>query len=314
MKPNNIISIRMPNPYFEKDNNAFLVSHNDERILIDTGIDTAEALAELEAELSRHGHQIEEITKILLTHKHLDHFGLAHRLVERSGAEVFIHEDDHADVAQFEERNDFINNLYAQKMADWGIPGEIINMLGMRNQLVKLGKSIKATPLQDGDAIPFGDSQIEVLHTPGHTQGSVCFRLGDLLFAGDHLLPDYTPNIGATEVTADNMLKKYQASLCRVRDLKVSRVLPGHGVEIDNLAQRVDEILQHHEERELRIIEILDENGPQTIFSIAKELFGDLVDHHILLGAGEVHSHIELLMEQSRVSAVDEKKYDVRNL
>jgi glyoxylase-like metal-dependent hydrolase (beta-lactamase superfamily II) len=299
----------MPNPYFEKDNNAFLIVSGNEKILVDTGIDTAEALSALEQKLQQHGHRIEEISQILLTHKHLDHFGLAHRLVDRSDAEVFIHEDDHLDVTQFEERNDLINDLYAQKMRDWGISTELIDMLSMRNTLVNLGKSIKATSVRDGDSIPFGNMNIRVLHTPGHTQGSVCFSLENILFAGDHLLPDYTPNIGATEVTSNNMLEKYQNSLNRVRDLEVTRVLAGHGAEILNLPVRVDEILEHHRDRELKIVNILEQGGSQSIFEIAQKLFGELKDHHILLGAGEVHSHIELLLEENRVVDAGENCY-----
>jgi glyoxylase-like metal-dependent hydrolase (beta-lactamase superfamily II) len=296
--------IRVPNPYFEKDNNSYLLDVG-ELILIDTGIDTPEAFSTLRASVEAAGHKLGEISKIFLTHKHLDHFGLAHRIAKISGAKVYIHQDDHLDVTRFDERHDTINNLYEQKMRDWGIPQNLIDMLSMRSRLMKLGRSIPAISLRDNERISVGAGELLVIHTPGHTQGSACFLVNDLLFAGDHLLPTYTPNIGATEVTSNGMLRKYRVSLHKIEKLNDIRVLPGHGDEILNPGERIQEILDHHKEREARILEILRDGRAKSVFEIAQGLFGNLREHHVLLGSGEVHAHLEGLL--------DEKQVDVHN-
>lgn len=303
-----ILKISLPNPYFEKDNNTYLLDAG-EIALIDTGIDTPEALAALESALKRHGYKIEQISKIFLTHKHLDHFGLAYRLQERSEAQVYIHRDDLEDVTHFDERFEWVNDLYLEKMELWGIPRPLIEEIGARSRFIGLGRSVPAEALTHGQIIPLGSEELHVIHTPGHTLGSACFVVGDALFTGDHLLPDYTPNIGATEITASGMLPRYLHSLRTIKEYAHLRVLPGHGGEIHDLVERVETILAHHRKREERILAILSRKRPQTVYEIAVELFGTLKDHHALLGAGEVQAHLEVLEAQGRVRRVEGHRY-----
>jgi glyoxylase-like metal-dependent hydrolase (beta-lactamase superfamily II) len=303
-----IIRIRLPNPYFEKDNNAYLIDSGGVA-LIDTGIDTPEAFAALQRALAHHGYRIQQIETIFLTHKHLDHFGLARRIQEISGASVHIHRADHEDVAHFDERFEHVNSLYAEKMALWGLPPELIEALGFRAKFAQLGRSVPAESLEDGQSIRLGSEEIRVVHTPGHTLGSACFLFAGALFTGDHLLPDYTPNIGATEIAQEGMLPRYLDSLRKIREYSHLRILPGHGEEIRDLAERVDIILTHHAEREKRIISILSDGKPRTVYQIAVELFGTLKDHHALLGAGEVQAHLEVLEGQRRVARLEGHRY-----
>ncbi len=301
-----VLSIQLPNPYFERDNNAYLIDAG-ELALIDTGIDTPEAFSTLERALTQHGYRVEEIKKIFLTHKHLDHFGLAHRLQEVCGARVYIHQDDQQDVAHFDERYDLIHRLYLEKMCLWGLPRRLIDVIARR--FARLGRSVSAEALRDGQKIPLGHSELLVIHTPGHTQGSACFLLEDVLFTGDHLLPDYTPNIGATDLSASGMLFKYRASLKRLRRFSGARVLPGHGDEIMDSTGRIEAILTHHQERAERIRAILSDRKPRTVYEIALLLFGKMREHHALLGAGEVQAHLEALEERGLVARLPDHRY-----
>lgn len=303
-----IIRIQLPNPYFEKDNNAYLID-SGELALIDTGSDMPEALSTLQEGLSHHGYRVEEIQKIFLTHKHMDHFGLARRLQEISGAHVYIHEDDYEGVARFEELYDHINRLYLEKMLQWGIPQQLIDIIALRSKFAHLARSVPAETLHEDQIIPVGDAELHVIHTPGHTQGSVCFHLEDALFTGDHLLPDYTPNVGATEVTATNMLPKYRNSLRRMREFSGLRILPGHGAHITDVTRRIDTILAHHEERDKRILNILADGHPRTVYEIALSLFGKMREHHALLGSGEVQAHLEVLEQQGQVEKLADHRY-----
>ena len=303
-----VTPIKVPNPFFERDNNAYLLDAGH-LVLIDTGIDTADAFSALEDGIVGSGHKIEEIGKILLTHKHLDHFGMAHVLAKISGAEVYIHQDDLIDVTQFDARHDLIDSLYEVKMREWGIPQNLIDMLSMRSRLVKLGRSVPAIPLKDNQVLNIGGQQLKVIHTPGHTQGSSCFLIDEVLFTGDHLLPTYTPNVGATEVTAHGMLRKYRASLLKIKEYSGRRALPGHGQEMEDANRRIEEIMVHHDEREARILEILKDRGPRSVYQIAQELFGTLKEHHVLLGAGEVHAHLESLLSEKQVSSSENLWY-----
>ena len=303
-------AIRLPNPFFEKDNNVYALESEGELALIDAGIEIPQAFEALRRGLEALGYSIEGVSKIFLTHKHVDHAGLAARIHELSGARVYVHEGDWPDVQEYDTRYPRVHERYIERMREWGLPPKIIEQMdATRKTFQELGRSAPAEPLRDGEEIPVGAAAVRVIHTPGHTRGSACFLIDDQLFVGDHVLPDYTPNIGATDITAHGLLGAYRGSLQKIRGLNGVKVLPGHGRPIDDVRARVDEILKHHDEREEKILRILADGRPRTVYEIAVALFGDLRDHHALLGAGEVYAHLEELQREKLVAPTEDGRY-----
>lgn len=302
MNPSKILQLRVPNPYFEGKNNVYLIA-DKKPAFIDTGIGTEEAFAVLKDCLNKHGYAINDLACIFITHKHQDHFGLARSLQELSGAEVYVHEDDWKDVAYFEERQSALSERYKKIMLEWGVPAKIMEYLTTISDKIKgMARSpLNLKALKDGERVSLGDSEIITIHTPGHTQGSACFLYQDKLFTGDHLLPDYTPNIGATDISQAFMLPKYIESLLKIRKLAGLEILPGHGEKISNYKARIDAIIAHHRERKKKILRILADGIPRTVHEISLELFGTLREHHIILGAGEVQAHLEVLQRAGQV-------------
>ncbi|MEZ6146789.1 MAG: MBL fold metallo-hydrolase [Planctomycetaceae bacterium] len=80
-------------------------------------------------------------------------------------------------------------------------------------------ESAEVSPLFDGDRLATADGEIEVIHTPGHTMGSVCFKFNNYLFSGDHVLPNISPNVGGGDLKNRGLLSHYLDSLAKVRDL-----------------------------------------------------------------------------------------------
>ncbi|MCX8103478.1 MAG: MBL fold metallo-hydrolase [Candidatus Bipolaricaulota bacterium] len=309
--------IAIPNPYFESPSNVFVIQNpHSPTVLIDTGIGTEESLALLRAGLSACHCSVQDISVVLLTHKHIDHCGLARSIQDESGAAVYVHSDDWADVTLFEERYEHVSRLYLEAMHRWGIPHEIITQMAhFRARFAGLGRSVPtAHKLADGQTLRFGELEFRVVHTPGHTQGSACFLLGETLFTGDHLLPTYTSNVGATDVTSAGHLGKFLHSLHKILALpnvESLEIYPGHGRPWKNPRPRIEKIFQHHHERTERILTLLHDGQAHTAFEIALTLFGKMREYHVLLGAGEVYAHLEELERAGRVRQAEPHRFQI---
>ena len=108
---------------------------------------------------------------IILTHAHGDHIGAVEELVEKYGVKVYIHEED------------------AKALIDSNI----------NFSKVLFGKNISINPdvmLKDGDEIQLGDLKFEIIHTPGHTKGGICIKVGNIMMTGDTL---FNNSIGRTD-------------------------------------------------------------------------------------------------------------------
>jgi hydroxyacylglutathione hydrolase len=299
-----IVRIPIPNPFFEGVTNVYVLAA-EPVTLIDTGIGTDEAVAVLERGLQAHGLVLGSIRQIVLTHQHLDHMGLASRLREASGATVYVHTDDWEGVAHYEAwHRTFVQRL-RERLHEWGTPAPILQASAALLQTggPQLARSTPAERLTDGQRLLVNRGELEVIHTPGHTRGSICLRYGRYLFSGDHVLPDVSPNIGGGELSASGMLCRYLDSLERIRLLQTPDLLvyPGHGAAFAHLAARVQVLQQHHREREEEIIAWLRSAGPRTVYEIAVMLFGQLQGYHVVLGTGEAHAHLEKLTAEGRL-------------
>src|SRR5450631_3910339 len=222
--------------------------------VIDTGWSTDEAWSALVAGMAVAGYTPADVEAILITHIHPDHYGLAGRLREASGAWVALHP---ADAALLPGRYGAgIDTLVAQMRAllsDCGVPGAVTAELSEASMGLREFVS-QAEPdvlLEHGRRVDLRGWDVVPLHTPGHSPGHVCFldRRGRLLLSGDHVLPRISHNISVHTQQPANPLADYLASLRAVRDLDVEEVLPAHEWRFTALAARVDELLAHHNDR-----------------------------------------------------------------
>ncbi|MGQ0570547.1 MAG: MBL fold metallo-hydrolase [Armatimonadota bacterium] len=154
--------------------------------LVDCGPKTGEALAALREGLAAAGSSIEDIERLVLTHGHGDHFGLAATVVKASGARVYAHP---ADVPKLTLDRTFIGPIRLL-LADAGFPESVADMVieALRRFRSQLDPITPAVLINAGDRLPSGDRTVEVLHTPGHAQGHICLWDGEALISGDLLL------------------------------------------------------------------------------------------------------------------------------
>ncbi len=299
----NVFHIGLPNPMFEGELNMYVIA-GDPLTVVDTGIGTPEALAAMEAGLAARGLAIEAIQRVVLTHKHADHIGLAREIHDRSGATVYVHEDDWEGVADLDKRHGEFVPLVLGKLREFQVPENLIAEL---QKFLGHGKRFAhetpAEKLRDGQTLEVDGRELEVIHTPGHTQGCICLRYGHHLFSGDHVLPTISPNIGAGELRRRGMMQRFLDSLDRIATYASPElvVLPGHGGPFSNLVERCAELKAHHAQREAAILDILRGGQPKTVYEIAQALWPRLPGYHIVLGTSEVNAHLEKAVDDGSV-------------
>jgi hydroxyacylglutathione hydrolase len=297
-----IHTLQVPNPFFEGRNCVYVIA-SDPVTLIDTGIATTRGFEALDLGLERLGLSLGSVGRVILTHKHIDHIGSAWRFQQHSGAEVLIHESECEAIAAVDPDGQRFRDLVAERMRAWKVPGDVAARPAKSASLRWEIAPAAPRALVDGQCIELGRGVLEVIHTPGHTIGSVCLRYGRYLFSGDHVLPDISPNIGGGDMRHRGLLGRYLDSLERIVQAAgdVEQVLPGHGAPFTNLHERCRELALHHRERLERVVAIVRDHPGQTVYEIAGRLFGDLEDFHVVLGCAEAEAHLEYLVDRGSV-------------
>ena len=255
--------------------NAYLIQGDKGCLLVDCGWNINQAFSAMERQLHEIGLGFENISLILITHFHPDHYGLAGRLVQVSKAKVALHQVE----------KDFIDSRYMNMEGLLDSTADILRANGVpekdlpRLQKASLGVRRYVAPvspevaLQGGEIIGQGEFQLEVLWTPGHSPGHVCLleRNKKILISGDHVLPATFPNVGLHSQSGPDPLPNYLRSLKAIEDLDVDLVLPAHEHVFSGLKPRIQEILHHHEERKKAILTALSE-GPQTAYEVSLKI------------------------------------------
>jgi len=255
--------------------NAYLIQGDKGWLLVDTGWNTNQAFSAMERQLHEIGLGLENIALILITHFHPDHYGLAGRLVQASGAKVALHQVEKDFIDSRYMNMDGLLDQTAEILRTNGVPGKDLPRL----QKASLGVRQYVSPvspevvLRGGEIIHQGPFQFEVVWTPGHSPGHVCLleRNQKILISGDHVLPATFPNVGLHSQSGPDPLPNYLRSLKAIEELDVDLVLPAHEHVFSGLKPRIQEILHHHEERKKAIIAALKE-GAQTAYEVSLKI------------------------------------------
>lgn len=221
--------------------------------LVDAGWNTDEAWAALNDGLDEAGGSIGDVSAVIVTHIHPDHFGLAGRVREASGAWVGLHPADAALlVGRYVDTDDLVARM-SDLLAVAGVPADKQPDLAHASMDIRSLVSM-AEPdvmLEDGDRLDLAGWDLQTIWTPGHSPGHVCFYSDErqLLLSGDHVLPRITPNIAFHSQQDANPLGDYLESLARLRAFDPEEVLPAHEYRFADLAARLGEIEDHHAAR-----------------------------------------------------------------
>jgi glyoxylase-like metal-dependent hydrolase (beta-lactamase superfamily II) len=278
--------------------------------LIDAGWDTDDAWKALNDGLATAGGSMSDVRAMMVTHIHPDHYGLAGRVREASGAWIGLHP---ADAIMLESRygnTDELLHAMSHFLIDSGVPDDKLPDLAFASMTMKsmVTMAVPDVFFEDGKDIDLPGWSLRTIWTPGHSPGHVCFYSEgrSLLISGDHVLPRITPNISVHTQTPSNPLGDYLESLMKLQDLHPEEVLPAHEYRFADLNNRIGELLAHHADRLSEIESVISDSPGSTAWEITLKLHWsrpwDQIESFMQRSAnGETLAHCVLLELQGRI-------------
>lgn len=295
-----IIPISIPTPFYVGDVNVYLIKE-DPITLIDVGPKTREAAAALRSKLGENGVQFADVCRIVLTHAHEDHCGLAKQVRdEAKNAEIMIHDWETGNLFGRLSKEQHRNLLLRS-----GVPPAVFDdMKALYEEISLLTDSLEDgdhTALNDEAELEFENGSLRVLHTPGHTPGSCSFaREADrTLICGDCVLKRITPNpiVSPDPVDPDKRfpsLAEYLVSLAKLRGYHPTLAYGGHGEPVTDFEEIFNRYVRAIDERQRNVLGLVDKNG-STAFEVALRLFPNAFGHdvHRFLAISESIAHLD---------------------
>ncbi len=300
--------IALPLPFALRSVNAYLVEGTHGWALVDTGLHTPEGEQELRTGLAAAGIGIGGLRRVFVTHLHPDHIGMA-GMLRRAGAEVAMHRPE----ITAAERMWAADHARVDETYAWferhGMPVDVDD--DMRRSWLAMGERVDpimdVMPVDDGAVIDIAGRPMRMIWTPGHTDyHAVLFEEATgVLFAGDHVLPRITSNVGLYASSRDDPLGDFLAALRAVAALPVRRVLPAHGDPFEDLPGRVEQLLDHHRARLDATLEALG-GAERDAYSVCRAVFPVLRSaHEERFALAETLAHLRHLEREGRAVALE---------
>lgn len=303
------ITVRLPqNPL--RSLNSYVLTGGERNLLIDTGFNQPECLADLSAGIAALGLDMDR-TDIFITHFHADHCGLVTQ-VAAPGSRIYM---GRVDKGKFDDMMNLGDAYWTPAETQYrreGYPAAEMEETRLFNPARRFISSVpfEAVLLEDGDTLAGYGEELRVVFTPGHTPGHLCLYMpgGQTLFTGDHVLFDITPNITWWPEMPD-ALAQYLQSLDKVRALPVARALTAHRENEGDFTARIDALKAHHADRlEDTMAIVAAEPGidgytvaSRMKWSIRAKDWGDFPPGQRWFAVGEAIAHIRWLLDAGRL-------------
>jgi glyoxylase-like metal-dependent hydrolase (beta-lactamase superfamily II) len=267
--------LRLPIPFEDGLVNVFLFADGDEVDLLDCGMNSDESVDAIREAVAHLGAR--RIRRLIVTHIHPDHYGAAGIFAGAGLADLYLHRLEVPLVnPRYVELEHLVREVRNYLLVN-GVPDDEAEVLS--NSQRALSDVVKpaepAVQLDGAETLEVGRRRLRVEWTPGHSPGHICLYdpKDKLLFAGDHMLPELSPNIGLHPQSTPDPLHEYLEGLGRMAAYQPRLVLPAHGRPFGEASARVAVLVAHHQRRLEQIVEIVGD-GELSAWAVALELWG----------------------------------------
>lgn len=292
--------------------NAYLLAGGQDTTLVDCGIylpsDEADhGWDEVVAALAVYGMKPTDVKRLVITHPHIDHYGMAGRFVEESGCDLWMHELAPEELELYRAPEETEARL-RQMLLDHGVSSEELEELTRyEDWRAYVSSVVEPTKLLSGiETFEVGPRTWQFVYTPGHSRSHVCLWSSSerVLISGDHLLPTITPHIDFRREAEEDPLGEFLESLAKVEQLDPALVLPGHGRPFDEGAERARVVARHHDRRLGAILQVV-RHQPRSADEITDEIFGTALLHfQRRLALGEALAHLAYLRKRGEIERI----------
>ena len=280
--------------------NAYLVQTGGQRILIDTGSGADLSNVGLVENFEQIGVQFSDLTHILLTHGHIDHYGGLGYLREHTTAEFGVHELDLGTVTAHEARLSILSNKLDGFLLQAGIePERRAELLAMYRFTKKFHHSVPVDFTYEARNMQVGP--LDILHVPGHCPGHVALKLDNIVFCGDLVLEKVTPHQSPEDLLPFMGVRHYLDSLSVFEEWagEVSMILNGHDDPITDLSKQIASVRTNLSRRINQTLDALSD--PSTLAEVTSQVYGDLNGYNALLVLEKIGAYVEYLSQSGMV-------------
>lgn len=291
-----IYLLKLPIPYDLGEVNSYLIKGEKGFTIIDTGDDTEETKQIWLKVFAEY-----QIEKVVITHCHYDHIGLAGWIQKQFGVPIWMSAETYAELKRV--RTFFVDGIYVSPVPSlfkvYGGP-EIVQDAGYY-----LYEKYQFEPdriFSEEEYINIGNIPYKAIWTPGHSPDHFCFHDKDrgILFVGDHILNSINP-IVLIQQAGENPLRDYMHAIRKIEKSSVRYMLTGHKEMIENPSRRIQDLKNHYRKRWMQIYEQVDSKG-KSAFDISRQIYGQDPAHtRTLSGFMQTITNLEYLQSVGSV-------------
>jgi glyoxylase-like metal-dependent hydrolase (beta-lactamase superfamily II) len=295
-----IIRIKVPVPFPLQWVNAYVLQDEAGYVVVDPGLNTEQArelwlqvLKELNIEPGM-------IRRVILTHHHPDHYGLAGWMQELTNGQVFLSSAGHALAGRLWGEGETLSDELCALFAAHGLPRD--KQLLMHEHMKSFIPLVSPQPrevryLEAGDEWSAGELRFRTMSVSGHAYGHLIFldERNKLMLCGDHVLPRISPNISYLPDEDPDPLHSFLTGLDKLAACgALDAVYPGHRDPFRDLAGRVQELKAHHARRLEQMAGLLQQ--PATAYEVCRAMFGERLSiHQLRFAMSETIAHLRYL-------------------